>query len=135
MKSIDVKQYNIVLMGREWKKSFSPCSKEATAFLESNESIVTWVCPKDNTHPSAHIPVIYYKKQFWHLSLRMSKCIYRHVRLKKGFSNLQVLHGTQTLRIPSLLLHEKKRTQARFEVFLCMFIGVLHNLLYTLRRR
>jgi hypothetical protein len=75
------------------------------------------------------VQVILYKGSYWLLSLRMSKCIYRHVRLKKGhfvctntracklstflrttgFSNIQTVAGIKTLRIPNLLLHEKKR--------------------------
>jgi len=47
----------------------------------------------------------------------MSQCIYQHIRLRKGFNNIQNVHGVQTLRIPQLLLNEKKQTQARFEVF------------------
>jgi len=42
--------------------------------------------------------------------------IYRSVRLRRGFNNIQTVHGIQTLRIPQLLLNEKQRTQARFEV-------------------
>jgi len=79
--------------------------------------------------------VILFKEKYWTLSLRMSKCIYRHIRLSKGFNNIQNVHGVQTLRIPQLLLNEKKRTQARFEVFchkpaLLAFIS-LHDYLWN----
>jgi len=33
MKVIDTQAYDVVIMGRPWTKSFSPCSKEATTFL------------------------------------------------------------------------------------------------------
>jgi hypothetical protein len=56
-----------------------------------------------------HIPVILFKGNYWTLSLRMSKCIDRHIRLRKGFDNIQNVHGVQTLRIPKLLLNEKKK--------------------------
>jgi len=78
---------------------------------------VTWLSPKnDIDNYNTHIPVILFKEKYWTLSLRMSKCIYRHICLSKGFNNIQNVHGVQTLRIPQLLLNEKKRTQARFEV-------------------
>tara|TARA_X000000368_G_scaffold46053_2_gene33012 strand:+ start:2681 stop:3226 length:546 start_codon:yes stop_codon:yes gene_type:complete len=85
-------------------------------YLENNESIVSWLCPRDSDKCSAHIPAIFYQNKYWSLSLRMSKCIYRHVRLRRGFANIQSIHGVQTLRIPQTLLQEKRRTQIRFEV-------------------
>ena len=45
----------------------------------------------------------------------MQKAIYRHVRLKKGFHNVEMMDGVAKLRIPDLLLREKMRTQSRFE--------------------
>ena len=41
----------------------------------------------------------------------------RHVRLRRGFANIQSIHGVQTLRIPQTLLQEKRRTQIRVEGF------------------
>lgn len=117
MKSINLTLYNVILKGENWSHVIPPCSKGAVALLANNESIVTWISPKDETNDCLkHIPVILYKGKYWTLSLRMSKCIYRHVRLRKGFENRQTVHGVVTLRIPQLLLNEKKRTQARFEV-------------------
>ena len=47
----------------------------------------------------------------------MMKAIWRHVRLSKGFKNIEAAHlGGLKLRIPSVLLAEKKRTQTRFNV-------------------
>jgi len=120
MKSINTTLYNVILKGEKWNHNMPPCSKGATALLANNESVVTWISPKDNINDCLkHIPVIFYKGKYWTLSLRMSKCIYRHVRLRKGFENRQTVHGIVTLRIPQLLLNEKKRTQARFEVGQC----------------
>jgi len=108
------------------KQSIPPCSKSAVGLLANNESVVTWLSPKNDMHNyHTHIPVILFKEKYWTLSLRMSKCIYRHICLRKGFNNIQNVHGVQTLRIPQLLLNEKKRTQARFEVFLPVLCGVL----------
>lgn len=51
------------------------------------------------------------------LSLRMMKAIWRHIRLKKGFVNIEPLsQGGHKLKIPQLLLQEKRRTQQRFNV-------------------
>ena len=47
----------------------------------------------------------------------MMKSIWRHVRLKKGFVNLEAAqYGGMKLRIPQLLFSEKMRTQSRFNV-------------------
>jgi len=117
MRCVNIDAYNVVLQGAVWSHDIPPCSRDAVKLLENNESIVTWLAPKNNnTGHAAHIPVICYRGQYWTLSLRMSKCIYRHVRLRRGFNNIQTVHGIQTLRIPQLLLNEKQRTQARFEV-------------------
>lgn len=42
----------------------------------------------------------------------------RHIRLKKGFKNEEVMDGVVKLRIPDVLLKEKIRTQSRFDVSL-----------------
>jgi len=46
----------------------------------------------------------------------MQKAIYRHIRLKKGFKNEEMVDGMSKLRIPDILLKEKMRTQSRFDV-------------------
>jgi hypothetical protein len=129
MKAVNASLYNIVLKGEVWHHNVPPCSKSAVCLLANNESVVTWLSPKDDMDNClTHIPVILFKEKYWTLSLRMSKCIYRHIRLRKGFSNIQNVHGVQTLRIPQLLLNEKKRTQARFEVrraLFCAFAAVI----------
>jgi len=128
MKSINSTLYNVILKGERWSHLIPPCSKGAVSLLANNESIVTWISPKDNTNDCLkHIPVILYKGKYWTLSLRMSKCIYRHVRLRKGFENRQTVHGVVTLRIPQLLLNEKKRTQARFEVNVACFRAICRS--------
>jgi hypothetical protein len=64
------------------------------------------------------LAVIKYKNSYYSLSLRMMKAIYRHVRLYKGFKNMENVNGVIKQRIPELLLREKIRTQSRFDVFL-----------------
>lgn len=44
------------------------------------------------------------------------QAIYRHIRLKKGFVNVEEIDGVSKLKIPNMLLQEKIRTQTRFEV-------------------
>lgn len=62
-------------------------------------------------------PAIKIKDQFYTLSLRMMKAVWRHVRLKKGFVNEEFIpHVGNILRIPNILLQEKIRTQERFNV-------------------
>ena len=117
MKAVNSDLYSVILKGEVWGHNIAPCAKGAVCLLANNESVVTWLSPKDShTDCTSHIPVILFKDKYWTLSLRMSKCIYRHIRLRKGFRNIQNVHGVETLRIPQLLLNEKKRTQARFEV-------------------
>jgi hypothetical protein len=62
------------------------------------------------------LAVIKYKNSYYSLSLRMMKAIYRHVRLYKGFKNMENVNGIIKQRIPELLLREKIRTQSRFDV-------------------
>jgi hypothetical protein len=126
MRSINIDSYNIVLQGEVWKHDIAPCCRESVSLLENNESIITWLAPKKGCEgQSGHIPSICFQGQYWTLSLRMSKCVFRSVRLRRGFSNIQTVHGIQTLRIPQLLLNEKQRTQARFEVSLRAHADVL----------
>ena len=117
MRPLNLQKYDVILRGQEWSLEDPPCSRECMHLLESNEAIVSWLAPKDRPDdPEAQIPAIYFKGKFWTLSLRMSKSIYRHVRLSHNFKNIQIVHGVHTLRIPDHLLREKQRTQARFEV-------------------
>ena len=66
------------------------------------------------------IPSIRKKHPYYTMSLRMMKSIWRHVRLRKGFVNLErAPFGGKKLRIPSLLYTEKMKTQSRLHVFSC----------------
>ena len=117
MRCVNMDQYKILVQGQEWDRDTAPCSREASQVLENNEAFVTWLAPRDALGAFAqHIPAIRYQGKYWTISLRMSKSIYRSVRLRKGFYNMQTVHGVQTLRIPQLLFNEKQRTQARFKV-------------------
>ncbi len=115
MKAIDSEGMIVVQSGVPWEHSIPPCSKQAISLLERNTKVVTWLM-KPNGSPQEQIPCINYKGKYYSLSLRMQKAIYRHIRLKKGFQNLESVDGMTKLRIPDVLLREKMRTQSRFDV-------------------
>lgn len=73
-----------------WDREEDPNAKSVAHLLERNESLVTWLQPRDGSVED-QIPVINVKGQYRGLSLRMQKSIWRHVRLKKGFVNLESL--------------------------------------------
>lgn len=141
-------QMEMVFAGEPWTHKLMPCSKQAIPLLERNEKIVSWIRPKGGD-VAQHIPAIRYKDKFFTLSLRMQKAIYRffffiinilnlhllkfinrHIRLKKGFKNEEIMDGVVKLRIPDVLLKEKIRTQSRFDVRLSFLyhICLLHIL-------
>ena len=115
MRAIDTTHMEVVSMGIPWRHALSPCSKQAIALLERNTKVVTWLMPRGG-RAQDQIPCILYKERYYSLSLRMQKAIYRHIRLKKGFKNEELVNGQPKLRIPDLLLKEKIRTQSRFDV-------------------
>ncbi len=106
----------LVHYGREWPHEVPPCSKNMVSKLERNERLVFWLQPRQGTEKD-QIPALKLPDGYYTLSLRMMKAIWRHVRLKKGFSNIERAHlGGYKLRIPTMLLTEKMRTQSRFNV-------------------
>lgn len=106
----------LVHYGREWPHPAPPCSKAMVSKLERNERLVFWLQPSGGSEKD-QIPALKLTDGFYTLSLRMMKAIWRHVRLRKGFTNLERAHlGGYKLRIPSMLLTEKMRTQSRFNV-------------------
>jgi hypothetical protein len=115
MKLINLQDMEIVFSGKPWTFALQPCAKQAIPLLERNEKIVSWLKPLGGG-VSDHIPAILFKDKFYSLSLRMQKAIYRHIRLKKGFKNEEIMDGIAKLRIPDVLLKEKIRTQSRFDV-------------------
>ncbi len=106
----------MVHYGREWKHDIPPCSKAMVSTLERNERLVFWLQPIGGSEQD-QVPALKLADGFYSLSLRMMKAIWRHVRLKKGFNNLERAQlGGYKLRIPTMLLSEKMRTQSRFNV-------------------
>jgi hypothetical protein len=93
-----------------------PSGKDMIGKLEKNEAFVSWLQPKSGSVEDM-FPAIRIKENYYTLSLRMMKAVWRHVRLKKGFVNQQLVpHVGTLLRIPRVLLLEKIRTQERFNV-------------------
>jgi hypothetical protein len=116
MKRIDTTEMILVHYGREWQHEAPPCSRCMVSKLERNERLVFWLQPKNGTEQD-QVPALKLPDGFYSLSLRMMKAIWRHVRLRKGFHNLERAQlGGYKLRIPRTLLTEKIRTQSRFNV-------------------
>ena len=116
MRPIAIEAHEVVRGGLDWPHPDLPSAKDMLARLERNEAFISWLQPRTGTlqdqFPAMRIGGIYYT-----ISLRMMKAVWRHVRLKKGFVNLEsVPHIGTKLRIPSVLLTEKIRTQQRFNV-------------------
>jgi hypothetical protein len=116
MRRIDTTDMVLVHYGKEWQHEELPCSKSMINKLERDERLVFWLQPAGGSEKD-QVPALKLPDGFYTLSLRMMKAIWRHVRLKKGFCNLERAHlGGFKLRIPNMLLTEKMRTQSRFNV-------------------
>ena len=89
-KVLDVSGMDIVFRGKPWEYPEDPSAKSVVHLLERNESIVTWLQPRGGS-VTDQIPAINVNGQYRGLSLRMQKSIWRHIRLKKGFVNLENL--------------------------------------------
>jgi hypothetical protein len=77
MKKIDIKNYYIVDSGQSWPYAKKPCRKEMLPMLEQNESIVTWIVPKNAKSLKEQIPVIRINQKYYSMSLRMMKAVWR----------------------------------------------------------
>ena len=116
MRVIDPMHMHIIHHGKAWSHEADPCSRDMIRYLERNESIVSWLQP-EGRGIQEQVPCIIVGSKFCALSLRMMKAIFRHVRLRKNFQNIEPLsQGGFKLKIPNLLLQEKIRTQNRFNV-------------------
>jgi hypothetical protein len=115
-RTIDAHNMHIIHRGSPWPHETPPCSKAMTQHLERNEAIVSWLQPIGGG-VAEQLPCIQSGELLFPLSLRMQKAVWRHVRLKKDYVNIEPMsHGGFKLKIPHLLLREKVRTQARFNV-------------------
>jgi hypothetical protein len=116
MKCIDMSKHQIVKVGLPWPHIKMPSGKDMIWRLERNEAYISWLQP-NNGDLEDMVPAIRIKDLFYTMSLRMMKAVWRHVRLKKGFENVEIVpHVGKLLKIPKTLLIEKLRTQERFNV-------------------
>jgi hypothetical protein len=89
-KILDVSSMDIVYRGKAWNHQEDPSAKSVGHLLERNESIVTWLQPRGGSVED-QVPAIRVNGMYRGLSLRMQKCIWKHIRLKQGFVNLENL--------------------------------------------
>ena len=116
MRSVDMSKHRVIKCGVDWPYDATPNCKRMITQLERNEALVTWLEPNNGTVKD-QFPAIRIREQFYTMSLRMMKAVWRHVRLKKNFVNREIIpHVGVKLQIPEVLLIEKMRTQQRFNV-------------------
>jgi hypothetical protein len=116
MRVVDMAKHKVIKCGVDWPYDATPNCKRMITQLERNEALVSWRQPLGGT-VTDQFPAIRIRDQFYTMSLRMMKAVWRHVRLKKNFVNREVIpHVGVKLRIPEILLVEKMRTQQRFNV-------------------
>ena len=120
---MDMDAPRVVCRGIRWPSDCAqPSAKDMLARLERNEALVSWLQPNgggvEDQFPAIQVGAVFYT-----ISLRMMKAVWRHVRLKRGFVNRETVpHVGVRLRIPTLLLCEKIRTQQRFNVSPCIHL-------------
>ena len=117
MRAVDMSCNTIIKAGIQWPfPTVTPNSKQMIPMLERNEALVTWLQPHGGK-VTDQFPVICISDQYYTLSLRQMKALWKHVKLRKNFINRETLpHIGTKLRIPEVLLMEKMRTQQRFNV-------------------
>lgn len=116
MKCVDLLCNSVVRSGLEWPHARMPSARDMIGKLERNEAYVSWLQPREGKLEDM-FPAIRINQSYYTLSLRMMKAVWRHVRLKRGFVNVETVpHIGTMLRIPRILLLEKLRTQERFNV-------------------
>jgi hypothetical protein len=117
MRAVDMSCNTIIKAGIQWPfPAATPNSKQMIPMLERNEALVTWLQPHDGK-VTDQFPVIRICDQYYTLSLRQMKALWKHVKLRKNFVNRETIpHIGTKLRIPEVLLMEKMRTQQRFNV-------------------
>jgi hypothetical protein len=125
-RTIDAQNMQIIHRGNPWPHETPPCSKAMTHHLERNEAVVSWIQPIGGG-VAEQLPCIQAGELLFPLSLRMQKAVWRHVRLKKDYVNIEPMsHGGYKLKIPHLLLREKVRTQARFNVSMLSSMSIFN---------
>lgn len=116
MKTLVCEEFDVVKAGREFTAAEPLDVPAMVRRMEKNESYIFWL-QRPLTDVQTQVAAVKINGQMYGLNMRMEKAIFRHIRLTKNFSNVEVLpDGTRKLRIPQRLFHEKIRTSNRFEV-------------------
>ena len=122
MRKIDVRNYDIIKTGVEFKTNIPP--KKARQLqapdidlllphMERNESYVYWLQPKHGLMEQQEA-CICVNGQYYLLNGKLEKAIFRNVRLTRDFENFEkMIDGTCKLVIPRRLMLEKLRTSKR----------------------
>lgn len=134
MKVVDVNLYKVVKAGIPCETPTPFKIETIVNVMERNEGYIYWLQPPD-TSPSKQIACVQINGVFYQLNLKLEKAIFRHIRLCKGFVNLEKLEdGTPKLRIPSRLLREKMRTSIRCQVrvYVCILFFVCVRILFNI---
>ena len=135
MRAVDMSRHKIVKGGVAWPHVATPNSRRMIAHLERNEALVTWVQPIGGD-VTDQFPTMKIRDEYYTLSLRMMKSIWKHIKLKKNFVNRETIpHVGVKLRIPEVLLVEKMRTQQRFNVSVSARVGYCMLYINAVRRR
>ena len=79
MRIVDMSTHHVVKTGIAWPFSSTPNCKKMIGQLERNEALVTWICP-NNGDIKDQIPAIRVKDNFYTMSLRMMKAVWRFVK-------------------------------------------------------
>ena len=116
MKPLDASRYTVVKAGRKYLAPEPVCMKALRAELERSEALVHWLQPLGGALAD-QVPCLHVNGQLFRADQKLEKAMFRHIRLSKGFSNVERLaDGTAKLRIPARLLEQKQKTSARFLV-------------------
>lgn len=113
MKILDAQKLRLVQAGRKLTMPVPISLKDLMKEVERDESTVFWMQPYDGS-VTEQFACICVNDKFYALNCKMEKVIFRDVRLTRNFANIESLaDGTQKLRIPMRLFHEKIRTSHR----------------------
>lgn len=116
IKHVDMSHLEIVKAGIEILLPTPVDFEKVFREVQRSESHVFWL-QVPNTPMREQIATIKINGNFYRMTQRLEKAIFRNVRLTKDFINVEVLEdGTRKLRIPTRLLEAKKRSSTRGQV-------------------
>lgn len=118
MKRLSISDYNIVKFGQHCQISSPLEQVDMAKLLERRESDIWWLQPRNgNNNISDQIAAVKVNGEYYSMSLKIEKAVFRQFRLTRNFNNIEYLEdGTAKLRIPVRLLREKLRTSNRHMV-------------------